>query len=269
MHLKSEPRIILGVIIRLNLNRIRKSYCKEWLSTLKEVHRNDTTSNSVLDLCTQQNTTKDNEILDHLNATNSWSAAQNNGTICRTDAMLAYIYINNRKTYGSCCLYSKQIECRYKKGVRYDVPIRIYIYAYQTCFSRARTVAATQVRPTEPAIGIGMLKELSLSSAAWLWADCIESPLTINQGVLQKKESVGNDIQQYTWPPSQELVRPGWPGLGRAATKMAMKAAKKIASLANIVKMRVGWVFESSKSKDNAEVGYSNWGIDHNRDKSL
>ena len=57
-------------------------------------------------------------------------------------------------------------------------------------------------------------------------------------------------MQEFSIPPDS------WPG--RAATKTAMEAAAKRASLENIVKMRVGWVFESSKSKDNAEVGYSN-----------
>lgn len=48
------------------------------------------------------------------------------------------------------------------------------------------------------------------------------------------------DIQQYTLPPLQELVIP-LSGLGRAVTKTAMKAARKIASVDNMVKMS-GWV---------------------------
>ena len=52
----------------------------------------------------------------------------------------------------------------------------------------------------------------------------------------------GNDIQQYSSPLLQELLMPDSPGLGRAATKTAMKAAKKRASLENIVKVKVGCV---------------------------
>jgi hypothetical protein len=58
-------------------------------------------------------------------------------------------------------------------------------------------------------------------------------------GIFMGKKDA-NDIQQYAWPPLQELEIP--PGLGRATTKTAMKAAKKIASLENMFKMRVRWV---------------------------
>jgi hypothetical protein len=48
-------------------------------------------------------------------------------------------------------------------------------------------------------------------------------------------------------------IPPGSPGLGRAATKTAMEAAKR-ASLENIVKMRVGG-FASCELRDKDEVG--------------
>ena len=52
-----------------------------------------------------------------------------------------------------------------------------------------------------------------------------------------------NDIQQYVWPPLQELEIPEPPpGLGRATAKMAIAVAKKRASLENMVIMRVGGV---------------------------
>ena len=58
----------------------------------------------------------------------------------------------------------------------------------------------------------------------------------------------------------QELTIPDPPpGLGRAATKTAEKAATaKRASLENMVKMRVGWVCVSAELRDKDEVGYSN-----------
>ena len=58
--------------------------------------------------------------------------------------------------------------------------------------------------------------------------------------VMQEKDK---DIQQYSWPPLQELViPPSILRLGRATMKTAMKVATKMESSENMVKMRVSWV---------------------------
>ena len=62
-------------------------------------------------------------------------------------------------------------------------------------------------------------------------------------------------IQQWMVPPLQELLID--PGLGRAATKTAMEAAAKRASLENMVKMngRLGLQVVDQETKTKLKLG--------------